>query len=35
MFSRRCSSEPVPGIGTITGERCSSQASATWLCVAP
>ena len=28
-FSSRCSIELVPGIGSITGERCSSQASAT------
>ena len=28
-FSRRCSIERVPGIGTTTGERCSSQASLT------
>ena len=26
-FSRRCSIESVPGIGRMTGERCSSQAS--------
>ena len=30
MFSSRCSTEEVPGIGSITGERRSSQASATW-----
>lgn len=29
MFSSRWSSEAVPGIGSITGERCSSHASAT------
>ena len=28
-FSSKCSIEPVPGIGTITGECPSSQASAT------
>jgi hypothetical protein len=27
-FSVRCSTEDVPGIGSITGERLSSQASA-------
>ncbi len=30
QFSSRCAIDPVPGIGSITGERCSSQASATW-----
>ena len=29
MFSSRCATEPVPGIGIITGERLSSQARAT------
>src|SRR5262249_19719540 len=29
-FSSRCSAEEVPGIGSITGERWSSHASATW-----
>ena len=29
VFSSRCATVEVPGIGTITGERCSSQASAT------
>src|SRR5919198_1188822 len=28
-FSRRCSIDSVPGIGSITAERCSSQASLT------
>ena len=27
-FSSRCSTEDVPGIGSITGERASSHASA-------
>ena len=34
-FSRRCSIESVPGIGSITGERRSSQASAICAGVAP
>ena len=34
-FSSRWLTEPVPGIGTITGERRSSHASATWDGVAP
>src|SRR5918996_1087724 len=34
MFSSRCSSEDVPGIGQTTGERLRSQASATWAGVA-
>ena len=29
-FSSRCSIDDVPGIGSITGERASSQASAIW-----
>ena len=33
-FSSRCSTDEVPGIGSITGERASSQASATWPGVA-
>ena len=33
-FSSRCAIEPVPGIGSITGERASSHASATWPVVA-
>lgn len=28
MFSSRCSTEDVPGIGSMIGERASSQASA-------
>ena len=35
VFSSRCFTEPVPGIGSMTGERCSSHASASWLTVAP
>ena len=34
-FSSRWATEPVPGIGSITGERCSSHASATCAGVAP
>jgi hypothetical protein len=34
-FSSRCAIEEVPGIGSMAGERCSSQASAIWLGVAP
>lgn len=34
VFSARWVSELVPGIGMITGERCSSQARATWVGVA-
>ena len=30
MFSSRCADELVPGIGSITGERASSHARATW-----
>ena len=30
VFSSRCATLDVPGIGSITGESCSSQASATW-----
>src|SRR5205085_11011712 len=33
-FSRRCSSEEVPGISRMLGERCSNQASATCIGVA-
>ena len=33
--SSRCSIEFVPGIGTIAGERCSSQASEICAAVAP
>lgn len=29
-FYSRCSTEDVPGIGSVTGERWSSQAIATW-----
>jgi hypothetical protein len=34
-FSSRCAIEEVPGIGSMAGDRCSSQASAIWLGVAP
>jgi hypothetical protein len=34
-FSRRCSSDQVPGISRMLGERWSSQASATCIGVAP
>jgi hypothetical protein len=34
-LSSRCPIEEVPGIGRMAGERCSSQASAIWLGVAP
>ena len=34
-FCSRCAIEEVPGIGSIMGERCSSQASEIWLGVAP
>jgi hypothetical protein len=30
-FSSRCLIEEVPGIGSMTGDRFNSQASATWL----
>ena len=30
MLSSRCATDDVPGIGSITGERRSSQASASW-----
>jgi len=33
-FSSRCAIDEVPGIGSMAGERCSSQASAIWLGVA-
>jgi hypothetical protein len=33
-FSSRCATDEVPGIGSITGERASSQARATWAGVA-
>jgi hypothetical protein len=33
-FSSRCVTVDVPGIGSITGERCSSQASSSWASVA-
>ena len=33
-FSRRCSTDEVPGISRMFGERCSSQASATAIGVA-
>ena len=35
MFSSRCATDFVPGIGTIAGERRSSQARASWPGVAP
>src|SRR6266849_4890016 len=35
MFSSRCSTEEVPGIGSVNGERCSNQASATCMGLAP
>src|SRR3984957_1302264 len=35
MFSAACSGEPVPGIGSIAGERESPHASTTWDPVAP
>ena len=31
MFCSKCSTEEVPGIGRITGDRHSSQESATWV----
>jgi Transposase DDE domain group 1 len=34
-FSSRCASDDVPGMGTMTGERASSQAIATCTGVAP
>ena len=34
MFSSRCATEPVPGMGSIAGERASSHAIATWCGVA-
>jgi hypothetical protein len=34
-FSRRCASEDVPGISSMLGDRCSSQASATAIGRAP
>src|SRR5882724_13138556 len=34
-FSSKCAIEEVPGIGSMAGERCSSQASAIWPGVAP
>src|SRR5207247_11433903 len=30
MFSSRCASDDVPGIGNMTGDFCSSQARASW-----
>ena len=33
-FSSRCASEPVPGMGSMTGDLASSQAMATWAGVA-
>ncbi len=35
QFSARCSIEPVPGIGTMTGERCNNHASDTCAGAAP
>src|SRR5207244_12617190 len=34
-FSSKCAIEEVPGIGSMAGERCNSQASAIWPGVAP
>ena len=34
-FSRRCSTDDVPGISRMLGARCSSHASATCIGVAP
>src|SRR5882724_6652476 len=34
-FSSRCEMDDVPGIGSITGERSRSQASAIWTTLAP
>ena len=34
-LSSRCATEEIPGIGRMAGERCSNQASAIWLGVAP
>ena len=34
-FSSRCGTEAVPGIGTTTGDRARSQASAIWAGVTP
>jgi hypothetical protein len=34
-FSSRCSTEDVPGIGSMIGERCRSQAKATCIRVLP
>jgi len=31
MFSSRCATEDVPGMGSMLGDRFSSQASAIWL----
>ena len=31
MFSSRCSTEPVPGMGSMMGDRRSSHANATCL----
>lgn len=35
MFCRRCSTEDVPGINRMLGERCNSHARATCIEVAP
>ena len=35
MFSSRWATLEVPGMGSITGERCRSQARASWETVAP
>ena len=35
MFSSRCATDEVPGIGSIIGERRSSHASASCAGVAP
>ncbi|SLH62986.1 Uncharacterised protein [Mycobacteroides abscessus subsp. abscessus] len=35
VFSSTCATDDVPGIGSITGDRRSSQARASWAGVAP
>ncbi len=34
-FSSRCSTDEVPGIGSITGDLCSSHGSAVWAGIEP
>jgi hypothetical protein len=34
-FSHRCTGEPVPGMGSIAGDRWSSQLTAIWAGIAP